>query len=141
MFSINYKINSSKKKALAARMEKLEIKERDLKERFICSGGRGGQHLNKTATCVYLKHIPTGIEVKCQQERNQALNRYLARSILLDKITKQLLKKKLEEQKKKQKLKTQNRKRSRKEKEKIRREKTLRTLKKDFRRFKTQIDA
>ncbi|MDD4183782.1 MAG: peptide chain release factor-like protein, partial [Candidatus Omnitrophica bacterium] len=58
------------------------IREEDIVEKFIRASGPGGQFVNKTSSCVYLKHIPTGIEVKCQKERSQALNRYAARKIL-----------------------------------------------------------
>lgn len=67
-------------------MRRLGIREEDIIERFIRSSAPGGQNVNKTSTCVYLKHIPTGIEVKCQRERSQRLNRYIARSILAEKI-------------------------------------------------------
>ncbi|BCB95105.1 hypothetical protein JZK55_00270 [Dissulfurispira thermophila] len=60
-------------------MESLGIREADIEEKFICSSGKGGQNINKTATCVYLKHIPTGIEVKCMRDRSQSVNRFLAR--------------------------------------------------------------
>ena len=67
-------------------MARLGIREQDIVESFIRSKGPGGQNVNKTSTCVYLKHIPTGIEVKCQKERMQVLNRYIARKILVSKI-------------------------------------------------------
>ena len=67
-------------------MEVLGIDERDIEERFIRSSGRGGQKVNKTSTCVYLRHVPTGIEVKCMKERSQSLNRFLARRELISKI-------------------------------------------------------
>ncbi|MDD2703039.1 MAG: peptide chain release factor-like protein [Candidatus Omnitrophica bacterium] len=63
-----------------------DIREIDLEERFIRSPGPGGQKVNKTSTCVYLKHIPTGITVKCREERSQLLNRLRARQILAEKI-------------------------------------------------------
>ena len=69
-------------------METLGIHEKDIEEKFIRSSGRGGQKVNKTSTCVYLKHIPTGIEVKCMKERNQSLNRFLARRELVNRIEK-----------------------------------------------------
>ena len=67
-------------------MRKFSIFENDIIESFISSGGPGGQHVNKTASCVYLKHIPTGIEVKCQSQRSQASNRITARKILVKRI-------------------------------------------------------
>ena len=71
---------------LEKRMAFLGVREEDIIESFIRSSGPGGQNLNKTATCVYLKHLPTGLEVKCQRQRSQLLNRSLARHILLSKI-------------------------------------------------------
>ena len=65
--------------ALENRMLGLGISEDTLVEKFITGSGSGGQKINKTASCVYLKHLPTGIEVKCQQQRSRELNRYLAR--------------------------------------------------------------
>jgi len=71
---------------ISKRMLKMGISENDIRESFISSGGPGGQHVNKTASCVYLKHIPTGIEVKCQSQRSQASNRIMARQILIKRI-------------------------------------------------------
>jgi protein subunit release factor B len=65
-------------------MERLGVREADLEERFIRSRGRGGQNVNKVATCVVLRHRPTGVAVRCERERSQALNRFLARRALLD---------------------------------------------------------
>lgn len=67
-------------------MINLGVKEEDLVETFVRSSGSGGQKVNKTSTCVYLKHIPTGTEVKCHKSRSQPLNRYYARVMILDKI-------------------------------------------------------
>jgi len=78
------------KMTLEKRMAQLGVRDEDIIESFIRSSGPGGQHVNKTATCVYLKHLPTGIEVKCQQQRSQLMNRSLARYILLSKISQKI---------------------------------------------------
>ena len=70
----------------ADRLRDLGLRKEDLVEKFIRSAGKGGQNVNKTSTCVYLKHLPTGIEVKCQQERSQAMNRMAALGLLAGKI-------------------------------------------------------
>jgi protein subunit release factor B len=67
-------------------MKELGIEERDIEEKFIRAQGRGGQKVNKSSSCVYLKHVPTGIEVKCQKARTQAMNRFFARRILTEKV-------------------------------------------------------
>ena len=79
-------IRSEKIKALEERFKALGIEERDILEKFVRAQGRGGQKVNKTSSCVYVRHIPTGIEVKCQTERSQAMNRFFARRILADKV-------------------------------------------------------
>src|SRR5215470_4971585 len=71
---------------LAQRMARLGVREVDLEEKFVRSGGPGGQNVNKTATCVMLLHRPSGVAVKCQTTRQQGMNRLLARQLLLDKI-------------------------------------------------------
>ena len=85
-----FPVSEEKNKWLQERMKALGVQEKDIEQRFIRSSGRGGQKVNKTSTCVYLKHIPTGIEVKCMRERNQSLNRFLARRELILRIEKQL---------------------------------------------------
>lgn len=67
-------------------MKSLGIEEKDIQEKFVRSQGRGGQKVNKSSTCVYLRHIPSGIEVKCQKTRTQAANRFFARRTLADKM-------------------------------------------------------
>jgi protein subunit release factor B len=112
-------VSPEKENALEERMAELGIREEDLVEKFIRSGGHGGQNVNKVATCVYLKHLPTGLEVKCQQERSQALNRYLARRILADKVEAAILGRRSEEQQRIAKIRRQKRKRSKRAKEKM----------------------
>ena len=83
-----FPVSEEKNRWLKERMEVLGIREKDIEEKFVRSSGRGGQKVNKTSTCVYLRHIPTGIEVKCMKERSQSLNRFLARRELVEKISK-----------------------------------------------------
>ena len=71
---------------LYARLDRLGVRDQDLEETFVRSQGHGGQKVNKTASAVVLRHRPTGIQVKMQRERSQALNRFLARRLLADKI-------------------------------------------------------
>lgn len=85
---MNFPVREEKIEWLRARMEALGIYEKDIEEKFVRSSGRGGQKVNKSSTCVYLKHLPTGIEVKCMKERSQALNRFLARRELIKRIEK-----------------------------------------------------
>ena len=80
---------------LAGRLRELGLRREDLVEKFIRSAGKGGQNVNKTSTCVYLKHLPTGIEGKCQQERSQAMNRVAALGLLAEKIAREAFRIKL----------------------------------------------
>ena len=83
---IHFPVSEEKNQGLKEKMEALGIREEDIEEKFVRSSGRGGQKVNKTSTCVYLKHIPTGIEVKCMKERSQPLNRFLARRELVRRV-------------------------------------------------------
>jgi len=121
-------------------MEALRIFEKDIVEKFIRSSGRGGQKVNKASTCVYLKHIPTGIEVKCQRERYQSLNRFLARRILTDKIEAKIKGEESEEQQRIAKIRRQKRKRSKRAKLKMLEEKKKQSQKKEARRFRPTSD-
>jgi protein subunit release factor B len=85
---IRFPVSEEKNRWLRERMEVLGVREEDIEEKFVRSSGSGGQKVNKTSTCVYLRHIPTGIEVKCMKERSQPLNRFLARRELVEKISK-----------------------------------------------------
>jgi protein subunit release factor B len=127
-------ISSQKEAALREKMEALGVYERDIEESFVRSSGAGGQHVNKTSSCVQLFHRPTGLLVKCQQDRSQAINRYLARRILLGKMESQILGKKSAEQQKREKIRRQKRRRSRRAKEKILATKHHQSFKKEMRR-------
>jgi len=94
---------------LEKRMALLGVREEDIVESFIRSSGPGGQNVNKTSTCVYLKHLPTGLEVKCQRQRSQLLNRSLARHILLSKIAHKIQEDNLQRQSQKAKIMRRNR--------------------------------
>lgn len=58
------------------------LREEDLEESALRSGGAGGQHVNKTSSAVRLRHKPTGLVVVAREERSQAMNRKLARERL-----------------------------------------------------------
>jgi len=133
---MNYVISPEKVSALQAKMEQLGIKESDILERFVRSQGHGGQKVNKTSTCVYLKHLPTGIEVKCQQERSQSLNRFFARRILAEKIENIVLGEESEKQQQFEKIRRQKRKRSKRAKEKVLQLKHIQSSRKQARTYK-----
>ncbi|MBD3246972.1 MAG: peptide chain release factor-like protein [Candidatus Omnitrophica bacterium] len=127
-------VRRNKQQELQERMDHLGIREEDIEEHFIRAGGRGGQKTNKTAVCVYLKHLPTGIEVKCQRERSQAVNRFLARRILTEKIERRRRGARSREQARIAKIRRQKRKRSARTKAKLRKIKEERSEKKRLRR-------
>src|SRR4030042_5976338 len=85
---VRFGVSEGKAEDLRQRMEALNIHEKDIEEKFIRSSGRGGQKVNKTSPCVYIRHVPTGIEVKSMRERSQSLNRFLARRELVKRIEK-----------------------------------------------------
>ncbi|MDP2915856.1 MAG: peptide chain release factor-like protein [Candidatus Aminicenantes bacterium] len=133
---MTFNVSLEKEAALRRKMEELGVREGDLIEKFVRSGGKGGQNVNKVATCVYLKHVPTGIEVKCQQERSQAMNRFLARRILTDKIETMVRGKESAEQQRIEKIRRQKRKRSKRAKEKMLADKHKRSETKQGRSFR-----
>jgi protein subunit release factor B len=79
-------VTPEKQAALAARMTSLGITEDTLIEKFVRGSGSGGQKINKTSNCVFLKHLPTGVAIKCQLDRSRELNRFLARRELCDQL-------------------------------------------------------
>ena len=112
-------VGLEKKNALAARMAAMGIREADLDEKFIRSSGPGGQNVNKVSTCVVLTHRLTGLSVRCQEGRSQALNRFLARRLLTDKIEEKILGAASARRKAIEKIRRQKRKRSKRAKEKM----------------------
>jgi protein subunit release factor B len=120
--------------ALVRRMTQLGVREADLEETFVRSGGHGGQHVNKTSTCVMLHHRPTGLRVKCQDSRSQGANRQAARRMLLAKIEAQHQREAAEARDRKEKLRRKNRPRSRAAKERILTAKKRRSEKKTTRK-------
>ncbi len=112
-------VSSAKAQALLERMQTLGVQEEDWEESFVRSGGKGGQNVNKVATCVVLVHKPSGLTVKCQIERSQGMNRYRARQMLLDRLEQQIRGKQSDEAQRIEKLRRQKRKRSKRAKEKM----------------------
>ena len=128
-----FKVSAEKEKALLERMDQLGVSEEDLEETFVRSSGPGGQKVNKTSTCVFIRHIPTGLTVKCQRERLRSVNRFIARRILLDKIER-MQKGVIEKERERiEKIKRQKRKRSKRAKEKMLKDKRKKSEKKKLR--------
>lgn len=132
-------IRKEKLDALHRRMEELEIHEDDLIEKFILGSGKGGQKVNKTASCVYLKHVPTQIEVKCQQDRSREMNRFLARRELCEQVAAKIHQEKTAKQQLIEKIRRQKKRRSRKAKEKMLQEKKKRSAVKT-QRFSPKVE-
>ena len=112
-------VRTEKVEKLYKRLLEFGIREEDFEERFIRSTGHGGQNVNKTSTCVQIKHIPTGIIVKSQKGRTQGLNRFLARRVLLEAFEVRLLGRESQRYKKKERVRKQKLKRRRRAKKKL----------------------
>jgi protein subunit release factor B len=122
-----------KARALAKRLAALGVHDDDLEETFIHSGGKGGQNVNKVATCVLLVHRPTGTMVKCQRERTQGANRLIARELLADKIEEARLGRASARQQEQEKVRRQKRRRSRRSKQRMLADKRAHATKKSGR--------
>ncbi|MYI73383.1 MAG: peptide chain release factor-like protein [Candidatus Dadabacteria bacterium] len=109
----NFGVSKEKQTALEREMKRLGIREEDIEETFTRSSGPGGQNVNKLATCVHLRHRPSGITVKVMRERSQALNRFFARRSLTEKIATQIHGEDSAERKKAQKIIKQKKRRKR----------------------------
>ncbi len=122
-----------KARELEERLARLGVRAEDLDESFIHSGGKGGQNVNKVATCVVLVHRPTGISVKCQRERSQLANRLVARRLLAEKIEERRLGAASKRQQEAERVRRQKRRRSRRAKNRMLRDKHAQSDKKTSR--------
>jgi protein subunit release factor B len=123
-------LHGDKARELEERLARLGVRPEDLEESFVHSGGKGGQNVNKVATCVVLVHRPTGVSVKCQRERSQGANRLVARRMLADKIEELRLGAASKRQQEAERIRRQKRRRSRRSKQRMLREKHAQSEKK-----------
>ena len=112
-------VTQEKVNELSLRMTRLGVLEKDLVEKFVLGSGKGGQKINKTASCVYLRHVPTGIEIKCQRERSQAVNRFVARRELCDRIEERTMGEASRRRMAEERIRRQKRRRSRRQKQRM----------------------
>jgi len=114
-----YPVSPEKEAQLLTLMSELGVIEDDLEEKFIRASGPGGQKVNKTSSCVYIRHLPSGIEIKCQRERSQAMNRYFARRELCQRLQEMRDGEKSKREQAREKIRRQKRRRSRRQKERM----------------------
>lgn len=133
-----FPVSPEKESHLLQRMVALGVSEADIEEQFVRSGGHGGQNVNKNATCVMLLHVPTRLRVKCQTTRQQGLNRFLARRLLLDKIEAQQKGRSDAQRDAIERIRRQKRRRSRRAKQRMLADKSHQATKKKGRR---RVDA
>jgi peptide chain release factor len=126
-------LSGDRARAIAERLAALGVHEDDLEESFVTSGGKGGQNVNKVATCVVLVHRASGLFVKCQRERTQGANRLIARALLADKIEEQRLGKQSARQQEAERVRRQKRRRSRRSKQRMLADKRAQSTKKSSR--------
>lgn len=112
-------ISKEKWVKLIARMSQLHISDADLLEKFILGRGKGGQKLQKTASTVYLKHLPSGLEIKCQDSRSRDDNRYFARERMCEKLHSTVSDEKTKEQLRIEALRRQKKRRARRVKQTV----------------------
>jgi len=129
-----FPVSPEKQQQLETQMARLGIRESDLIEDFVKGSGAGGQKINKTSVAVFLRHLPSGIVIRCQESRSQALNRFLARRLLCQKIEERVQGAASAEQQRREKIRRQKRKRSKRAKEKMLGEKRHHAEKKAMRR-------
>lgn len=129
-----FPVSPEKEAQLAERMAALGVNESDLEESFVRSGGHGGQNVNKTATCVMLLHRPSGLQVKCQETRQQGLNRFIARRLLLEKLKSLRVGRQAADRARREKIRRQKRRRSRRARDRMLADKARQAEKKSLRR-------
>jgi protein subunit release factor B len=137
----SFSVSPKKSQDLMRRMQALGVREADLREEFVRGTGPGGQKINKTSIAVLLTHEPSGIQVRCQQGRSQAMNRFYARRLLIERLEERIFKEKSALRRKIEKIRRQKRRRSRRAQEKVLEGKHRQSLKKSLRKKPGSLDS